>query len=88
MAKKKIKDLTLEECKKICENSYCRDCPIKYVCGQTPIYYDDEDLKAEIIKKEFETEIEVESNAKKENSSRGINPKSNCRNSREISNTL
>ena len=46
--KKKIKDVTLEECKKICENHYCSNCPIKYLCVETPVCYEDEDLEAEI----------------------------------------
>lgn len=56
--KKKIKDLTLEECKKICENNNtCTICPMGTVCYQTPIYYEDEDL---------EQEVEVPEDAKEE----------------------
>lgn len=28
--KKKIKDLTLEECQRICEKSICKTCPLRH----------------------------------------------------------
>ena len=54
--KKKIKDLTLNECKKFCENydkEGCKKCPLyNIVCADFEIYYTrmciDDDLEREI----------------------------------------
>lgn len=51
MGKKKIKDLTLEDCKKICKKYPCTLCPIqKLICG----------VSYSIITLDIEEEIEVE----------------------------
>lgn len=49
MTKKKIKDLTLKECKSICEkNHLCRYCPIHKVCDESTCFFEEEDLEEEI----------------------------------------
>ena len=51
--KKKIKDLTLEECKKIChKRSYCTHCPINEFCMN--YFCDVQD------KRKYENEVEVD----------------------------
>ena len=57
MLKKKIKDLTLEECKKICKSKHCKECPLSFgesfLCQLGKIRYDEES-------KNFDIEKEVE----------------------------
>ena len=52
--KKKIKDLTLEEVKKICKNNSCDECPLKDAPCQKG--YD------ALVNSEINQEIEVEDN--------------------------
>lgn len=56
--KKKIKDLTLEECKKICDENVCSRecCPLygKGICHQSFYDYEEEDLEQEIEVEEDE----------------------------------
>lgn len=51
MPRKKIKDLTLEEQKKICLKNKCnKDCPLAFIniCIHTPYSFREEDLEKEI----------------------------------------
>lgn len=55
MPKKKVKDLTLSEAKKYCDDKakekdgvYCIDCPLANICGDYLDGFDDEDLNQEI----------------------------------------
>lgn len=50
--KKKIKDLTLEEVKKICKNNSCDECPLKVVPCYKGYYV--------VVNSELNQEIEVE----------------------------
>lgn len=55
MLKKKIKDLTLEECKRICEDyDTCKyDCPLHKVCSELTFLFEDEDLE-QVVEVDYE----------------------------------
>ena len=61
--KKKIKDLTLEECQRICDKSYCSGCPLRHyspddeTIRDCPVSYEDYYLLKELEIDESNNEI-------------------------------